>query len=83
MVKPEKFGHLHLIYLFTVPLSKAFDLVDHTIKKLELCGVKVNSLSNRKQFISLNDKNASLEKNRCGVPQGFIDHYCSLYLSTI
>ena len=22
MVKPEKFGHLHLVYHFTVPLSK-------------------------------------------------------------
>ena len=22
MVKPEKFGHLHLVYHFTIPLSK-------------------------------------------------------------
>ena len=22
MVKPEKFGHLHLVYYFTVPLSR-------------------------------------------------------------
>ena len=24
MVKPEKFGHLHLVYHFTVPLSTFF-----------------------------------------------------------
>ena len=24
MVKPEKFGHFHLVYQFTVPLSKTF-----------------------------------------------------------
>ena len=36
MVKPENFGHLHLVYHFTVPLilidlQKAFDTIDHEI----------------------------------------------------
>ena len=28
MVKPEKFGHLHLVYHFTVPLRNTFASVD-------------------------------------------------------
>ena len=36
MVKPENFGHLHLVHHLTVPLilidlQKAFDTIDHEI----------------------------------------------------
>ena len=65
-----------------IDLSKAFDTVDHSIllKKLELYGVtdpnhswSKNYLSNRKQFIQINNKeNAELETITCGVPQGSI-----------
>ena len=65
-----------------IDLSKAFDTVDHSIllKKLELYGVTnrnhswfKNYLSNRKQFIQINDEeNTELETITCGVPQGSI-----------
>ena len=38
IVKPEKFGHLHLAYHFTVPLTgrdKGNDLTDNDFDKLE------------------------------------------------
>ena len=65
-----------------IDLSKAFDTVDHSIllKKLELYGVTnrnhswfKNYLSNRKQFIQINDEEKTeLETITCGVPQGSI-----------
>ena len=65
-----------------IDLSKAFDTVDHSIllKKLELYGVTdqnyawfKNHLSNRKQFIQINDEeNTELETVTFGVPQGLI-----------
>ena len=65
-----------------IDLSKAFDTVDRLIllKKLELYGVSdqnyswfKNYLSNRKQFIQINDEeNKELERVTCDVPQGLI-----------
>ena len=65
-----------------IDLSKAFDTVDHSVllKKLELYGITdrnhlwfKNNLSNRKQFIQINNKeNTKLEIITCGVPQGSI-----------
>ena len=36
LVKPEKFGHLHLVYHFTVPLTKFFRYIREMIRKLVL-----------------------------------------------
>ena len=64
-----------------IDLSKAFDTVDHKIltKKLELYGIKgwnlgwfESYLSNRKQFITYDDKQTNIETITCGVPQGSI-----------
>ena len=64
-----------------IDLSKAFDTVDHhlLLQKLELYGIKNNNLkwfqsylSDRKQFIKLNNKSTNLEIIWCGIPQGSI-----------
>ena len=64
-----------------IDLSKAFDTVEHRIllKKLIHYGVKGNNirwfesyLTNRKQFLSFNDKNTNFANITCGVPQGSI-----------
>ena len=65
-----------------IDLSKAFDTVDHSIllKKPELYGGTdrnhsrfKNYLSNRKQFIQINDEeNTELEAITCGILQGSI-----------
>ena len=64
-----------------IDLSKAFDTVDHKIltKKLKLYGIKdcnlrwfESYLSNRKQFITYDDKQTNIETITCGVPQGSI-----------
>ena len=65
-----------------IDLSKAFDTDDHSIllKKPELYGGTdrnhswfKNYLSNRKQFIQINDEeNTELETITCGAPQGSI-----------
>ena len=61
--------------------SKAFDTVDHRIllKKLTHYGVNGNNicwfesyLTNRKQFLSFNNKNTNFANITCGVPQGSI-----------
>ena len=62
-------------------LSKAFDMVNHSIllSKLEHYGVTglsldwfASYLSSRKQFVSYNDHNSSHLDIACGVPQGSI-----------
>ena len=64
-----------------IDLSKAFDTVDHKIllKKLNLYGINgsnihwfENYLTNRKQFLTFNDKNTPFANITCGVPQGSI-----------
>ena len=62
-----------------IDLSKAFDTVDHRIllKKLIHYGVNGNNirwfesyLTNRKQYLSFNNKNTNFANITCGVPQG-------------
>ena len=64
-----------------IDFSKAFDTVDHRIllKKLIHYGVNGNNirwfesyLTNRKQFLSFNNKNTNFANITCGVPQGSI-----------
>ena len=64
-----------------VDFWKAFDTVDHhlLLKKLEYYGVRGISnkwfalyLSNRKQFVSINDYKSNLADVKCGVPEGSI-----------
>ena len=69
----------HIVCGVFVDLEKAFDTVHHDIlcDKLNAYGLrgKVNDLfksylSNRKQFVSLNGFESSMEDITCGVPQG-------------
>ena len=69
----------HIVCGVFVDLEKAFDTVHHDIlcDKLNVYGLrgKVNDLfrsylSNRKQYVSLNGFDSSLEDIKCGVPQG-------------
>ena len=69
----------HVVCGVFVDLEKAFDTVHHEIlcDKLNAYGLrgKVNDLfksylSNRKQFVSLNGFESSIEDITCGVPQG-------------
>ena len=62
-------------------LQKAFDTVDHKIllEKLYNCGIRgivhdwfQNYLSNRKQFVSINNIDSNLGNINCGVPQGSV-----------
>ena len=62
-----------------IDLSKAFDIIDHRIllKKLIHYGVNGNNvrwfqsyLTNRKQFLSFNNKNTNFANIICGIPQG-------------
>ena len=64
-----------------IDLSKAFDTVNHQIllSKLGHYGVKNNNLkwfsnylTNRKQFISYDNKTTEMDDITCGVPQGSI-----------
>ena len=64
-----------------IDLSKAFDTVNHKIllDKLEHYGIRNESLnwfksylSNRKQFVTINQSQSDLLKINCGVPQGSV-----------
>ena len=70
----------HIIALF-MDLSKAFDTIDHNIllHKLYNYGIRgvawswiKSYLSNRQQFVSINDIKSPLSFLNCGVPQGSI-----------
>ena len=60
-------------------LQKAFDTVDHKVlcEKLKLVGVGcpewfLSYISNRKQFVTIDDSNSNFGSVTCGVPQGSI-----------
>ena len=64
-----------------IDLSKAFDCINHEIliKKLEHYGIRgivlqwfISYLSDRSQFISINNKKSSIKHLECGVPQGSV-----------
>ena len=76
-----------------IDLRKAFDTVNHKIliEKLKHVGVRgipnqlINSyLTNRSQYIQLNNAKSDLKPIDYGVPQDlFLAHYYSLYTSMI
>ena len=62
-------------------ISKAFDVISHTIliKKLEYYGIRgivknwlINYLSDRTQYVEIENNTSSVSKIKCGVPQGSI-----------
>ena len=62
-----------------VDLQKAFDTVDHqmllaTLDRYGICGATndwfKSYLSNRNQYVSINDYDSGLPTISCGVPQG-------------
>ena len=64
-----------------IDLSKAFDTINHSIllQKLRHYGIRgvtldwfASYLSNRKQFVSINNENSDYNTINCGVPQGSI-----------
>ena len=70
----------HIIALF-MDLSKAFDTIDHNIllRKLYNYGIRgivwswiKSYLSNRQQYVSIDDVNSPISHINCGVPQGSI-----------
>jgi exonuclease III len=70
------------VVLLLLDLSAAFDTVDHDIllnrlhTKFGICGNALNwfksYLSNRSQFVSLDDANSDTLDLNCGVPQGSV-----------
>ncbi len=62
-------------------LSKAFDTISHDIllHKFQYVGIRVtplnwfkNYLTNRNQYVHVNDNDTSLRNLTCGVPQGSV-----------
>ena len=71
-------NHSHLIGIF-LDFSKAFDTINHDILLYKLSHYGIHGkalqwfrsyLNSRKQYVSLNDHNSTLEQIACGVPQG-------------
>ena len=67
--------------MHTIDLKKAFDTINHELllKKLEYYGIRgvvnnwiSNYLSNRQQYVQINECSSDLLSIKCGVPQGSI-----------
>jgi len=79
-ISKEMDNRNHTIGIF-IDLSKAFDTIDHKLllKKMEFYGIRgialqwfTSYLTNRKQFVSVNNVDSNLLPITCGVPQGSI-----------
>ena len=76
----NSFEKYHFILVIFMDLSKAFDIVYHSILIKKLYGVQGSNLrwfesyfSNRKEYISYNNKNCTtFESITCGVSHGYI-----------
>ena len=77
----ESLSKRQISLLLLIDFSKAFDMVEHSVllKKLEHYGIRGvalkwmhSYLSNRKQFVSVNGKNSTMQNIKYGVPQGSI-----------
>ena len=64
-----------------IDLTKAFDTVDHNIllKKMHNYGIRGNVhnlfksyLSNRQQYVKVNNANSEMKPVKCGIPQGSV-----------
>ena len=70
-----------MVRIIFIDLQKAFDIVEHGIvlSKLAPCGIRdltndwfKSYLSNRQQFVSINDHNSAKVIMKQGVPQGSV-----------
>ena len=77
----ESLSKRQVSLLLLIDFSKAFDLVEHKIllEKLEHYGIRGHALkwlesylSNRKQFVSINGSESSMQIMEHGIPQGSI-----------
>ena len=77
----ESLSKRQISLLLLIDFSKAFDMVEHKIllTKLEHYGIRglalkwiESYLSSRKQFVSINGTNSSMQDVKYGVPQGSI-----------
>ena len=71
----------NIVFSSFLDFRKAFDCVNHEIllSKLNTCGVRGEALdwfrsylTNREQYISINNVDSNLRVIQCGVPQGSI-----------
>ena len=71
----------NIVFFLFMNFRKAFDCVNHEIllSKLNACGVRgvaldwfCSYLTNREQYVSINNVNSNARVIQCGVPQGSI-----------